>query len=161
MMNVGLPNQSVKRTGMSRSAQCQMLRQRRLIPVAHLGRWWSRDRLMTRSSPRKVLWLAVLGTGCLVFLLLLLPAKPQPRALDFRVAGRPQMTNGAMLISFVLSNGTSRPLNIVDDAAGNPFLVLDAGTGGSPPGSGDGNISTMPDRNTERLKETPTKGSSQ
>src|SRR2546430_6040484 len=56
----------------------------------------SRDRLMTRSSPRKVLWLAILGTGCLDFLLLLLPAKPQPRTLDFRLAGPPLMTNGAM-----------------------------------------------------------------
>ena len=33
------PNQSVERTGMSRSAQCQSQRQRRLIPVAHLWRW--------------------------------------------------------------------------------------------------------------------------
>jgi len=33
-----LPNQSVERTGMSRSAQCEFQRHRRLIPVAHLGR---------------------------------------------------------------------------------------------------------------------------
>lgn len=97
----------------------------------------SRDRLMTLTSPRKILWLAVVGTGCLVFLLLVLPTKPQPRSLDLLIAGRPQVTNGVMLISFVLSNGTSRSLNIVDDAAGNPFLVLDAGTGGEPPGSGN------------------------
>src|SRR5258707_5435167 len=32
------PNQSVERTGMSRSVQCQLQRQRRLIPVAHLYR---------------------------------------------------------------------------------------------------------------------------
>ena len=32
-------NQSVERTGMSRAAQCQFRRQRRLIPVAHLWRW--------------------------------------------------------------------------------------------------------------------------
>jgi hypothetical protein len=32
------PNQSVERTGMSRSAQCRLQRQWRLIPVAHLGR---------------------------------------------------------------------------------------------------------------------------
>jgi hypothetical protein len=30
--------ESVERTGMSRSAQCQLRRQWRLIPVAHLGR---------------------------------------------------------------------------------------------------------------------------
>jgi hypothetical protein len=45
------------------------------------------------------------------------------------------MTNGAMLISFVLSNGTSRALNIVDDAAGEPFLVLDDGTWSNMPGT--------------------------
>ena len=33
-----MPNQSVERTGMSRSAQRQFQRQRRLIPVAHLWR---------------------------------------------------------------------------------------------------------------------------
>ena len=32
------PNQSVERTGMSRSAQCRLQRPWRLIPVAHLGR---------------------------------------------------------------------------------------------------------------------------
>ena len=37
-MNLGWPNQSVERTGMSRLAQCQLQRQRRLIPVAHLDR---------------------------------------------------------------------------------------------------------------------------
>ncbi len=34
----GTPNQSVERTGMSRSAQRQLQRQWRLIPVAHLDR---------------------------------------------------------------------------------------------------------------------------
>jgi hypothetical protein len=90
---------------------------------------------MTLTSPRKIFWLAVVGTGCLVFLLLLLPAKPHPRSLDLLIAGRPQVTNSVMLISFVLSNGTSRALNIVDDAAGDPFLVLDAGTRGNMPGT--------------------------
>src|SRR6266550_4370344 len=37
-MDLGLPNQSVERTGMSRSAQFQLQRQWRLIPVAHLDR---------------------------------------------------------------------------------------------------------------------------
>ncbi len=37
-MNLGLPNQSVERTGMSRSVLPQLQRQGRLIPVAHLGR---------------------------------------------------------------------------------------------------------------------------
>jgi len=38
-MTFGLPNKSVERTGMSRSAQWQLQRQWRLIPVAHLGRY--------------------------------------------------------------------------------------------------------------------------
>ncbi len=37
-MDLGLPNQSVERTRMSRLAQCQLQRQRRLIPVAQLFR---------------------------------------------------------------------------------------------------------------------------
>ena len=110
---------------------------------------------MMFTSPRKILWLAVAGTGCLVFLLLLLPAKPQPRSLDLLIAGRPQVTNGVMLISFVLSNRTSRSLNIVDDAAGNPFLVLDAGTGGEPPGSGNLGLGLGVLANTLKLNLAP------
>jgi hypothetical protein len=45
------------------------------------------------------------------------------------------MTNGAMLISLVLSNGTSRSLNIVDESTGGPFVVLDAGTQSNMPGT--------------------------
>src|SRR6266545_4789152 len=37
-MDLGLPNQSVERTGMSRFGQCKFQRQWRLIPVAHLYR---------------------------------------------------------------------------------------------------------------------------
>ena len=92
---------------------------------------------MTPTFRWKVFWLAAAVVGCLVLVLLLLPAKPPPRTLDFRLVGQPQITNGTMLISFVLSNGTSRSLNVVDDTTGNPFLVLDAGTGGDPPGSGN------------------------
>lgn len=110
---------------------------------------------MMLTTPQKILWLAVAGPGCLVFLLLLLPAKPQPRSLDLLVAGRSQVTNGVMLISFVLSNGTSRSLNIVDDAAGNPFLVLDAGTGGEPPGSGNLGLGLGVLANTLKLNLAP------
>src|SRR5258706_206551 len=83
--------------------------------------------------PRKIIWLAL--AGGLVFLLLLLPTKPKPWTLDLRISGQPQITNGAVLISLVLSNGTSRSLNIVDDASGDPFVVLDAGTRGNVPGT--------------------------
>jgi hypothetical protein len=37
-MNLRLPNQSVERTGMSRSGKCQWQRLWRLLPVAHLDR---------------------------------------------------------------------------------------------------------------------------
>ncbi len=85
--------------------------------------------------PRRVLCTALAGAGCLALLLLVLPLKPRPGTLDLRIAGQPQMTNGAMLISIILSNGTSRSLNIVDDGAGSPFVVLDAGPAGNAPGT--------------------------
>jgi hypothetical protein len=85
--------------------------------------------------PRKVIWRAL--AGCLVLLLLLplLLPKPKPRKLDLRIVGQPGTTNGAMLISLILSNGTSRSLNIVDEASGGPFVVLDAGPQGNMPGT--------------------------
>ena len=62
----------------------------------------------------------------------------RPRSLGplgLRLTGRPQVTSNAMLITLVLSNGTSRSLNIVDDRAGGPFVVLDAGAEGNHPGT--------------------------
>jgi hypothetical protein len=85
---------------------------------------------MTRDSATKVLALAVIGFVCLTLLLVLLRPEQPAGFLDLRIADRPQMTNGAMSITLVLSNGTSRRLNIVDDTAGKPFFVLDDGTGG-------------------------------
>lgn len=40
-----------------------------------------------------------------------------------------------MLIGLLLSNGTSRSMNIVDDATGKPFWVLDAGANSNLPGT--------------------------
>lgn len=60
-----------------------------------------------------------------------------PVTLDLRLAGLRQVTNGVFLVSVVLSNGTRRTLNVVDDTAGNPLFFLDTGTGGWPPGSGN------------------------
>jgi len=108
---------------------------------------------MKLTSRRKVLWLTVTGAGGLVLVLLLWPARPQPRTLDLRIAGQPQMTNGAMLISIVLSNGTLRTLNIVDDGAGNPFVVLDAGVGQNPPGTIGLGLRVL--ANTLKLKLAP------
>ena len=83
---------------------------------------------MTLTSRQKVLWLAIAGVGPVVLVLLLCPAKPQqPLIPDLRISGPPQVTNGVMFVSILLSNGSSRTLNIVDDGAGNPFFVLDVG----------------------------------
>ena len=54
-MNLGLPNQSVERTGMSRSVLPQLQRQGRLIPVAHLGRSLRRDVASTTAERGLVL----------------------------------------------------------------------------------------------------------
>ncbi len=62
------------------------------------------------------------------------------------------MTNGVMLLSVVLSNGTSRTLNIVDDGAGNPFVVLDAGNSNVPGTIGTG-LSVL--ANTLKLNLAP------
>jgi|SRR5579862_583640 len=88
---------------------------------------------MTLTSRRKLLWLAVAAFAiCLLLVRLLSPGTQQPQPPDLRILGQPQMTNGVMLISIVLSNGTSSRLNIVDDRIGNPFMVLDAGRSNLP-----------------------------
>lgn len=89
---------------------------------------------MRPNSRRKLLWLAAAVAGCLFLVLLLRPARPEA-APELSIAGKPQMTNGALLISVVLSNGTSRSLNIVDDGLGHPFVGLDAGARSNMPGT--------------------------
>jgi len=82
---------------------------------------------MTRTFLRRSLFIAA-GTGLLLYIwfawCLAHEPQPAPRTIDLLILGRPQLTNGAMLVSVVLSNGTSRSLNVVDDTAGNPFLGL-------------------------------------
>lgn len=95
----------------------------------------SRNRIMPLTSQRKLLRLAVIGTGCLVLVLRLSLTNSQPQTPDLRIAGQPQTTNGTMFISIVLSNGSSRTLNIVDDGMGKPFMVLDADTRSNMPGT--------------------------
>ena len=65
--------------------------------------------------------------GLLSLIPLLLWSRPVPGKVDLRLAGVRQSTNGAWLITVVLSNGTSRTLNVVDDADGNPAFILDSG----------------------------------
>lgn len=87
---------------------------------------------MTLISRRNLLWLAAAGIGCLCLVLLLRPARPGADAPDLRITGQPQMTNGAMVITFVLSNGTSRTQNIVEDPAGNPFVLVETQSPNNP-----------------------------
>lgn len=90
---------------------------------------------MTPISRRKLLWLAVAAAAvCLILIRLLSSATPLPRAPDLRIAGQPQITNGTMPITYVLSNGTSRKLNIVDDSIGDPYVILEVDVGTNPPG---------------------------
>jgi hypothetical protein len=83
---------------------------------------------MNLISRRKFVLLAIIAAGCLVLVLRLLLITPETSTPDLRIAGKPQMINGAMLITLVLSNGTSRNLNIIDDGMGKPFMVLNADT---------------------------------
>jgi hypothetical protein len=83
-----------------------------------------------KPNQTKVLCFLAVGCVCVIFLSLLpilLSPEPPAGSFDLRIADTPQITNGAMLITLVLSNGTSRRFNIVDDTAGKPFFVLDDG----------------------------------
>ena len=62
------PNQSVERTGTSRSAQCELQCQRRLIPVAHLG----------RSAPQAMKSFALIVLAMFSFRALSLASEPLP-----------------------------------------------------------------------------------
>lgn len=85
---------------------------------------------MKLSSRRRIVWLALAAAGCLAVVLVLLE-KPdrRPPPPDLLIIGQPQMTNGAMPITIVLSNGTPNTLEITDDGAGFPVVVVDDGTG--------------------------------
>lgn len=93
--------------------------------------------MLSTFSQRAKLTTAAVVTCLLLTLVALRPWPSQvPVTLDLRLAGLRQVTNGVFLVSIVLSNGTSRTLNVVDDTAGNPLFLLDAGTGGASPGNG-------------------------
>jgi len=70
----------------------------------------------------------LLGAG-LLFLLALLVVWPNRLAakVDLRLAGTRQSSNGVLLVTVILTNGTPQTLNVVDDADGNPAFVLDTG----------------------------------
>ena len=53
--------------------------------------------------------------------------RPVMGTVDLMLTGIRQSTNGAFLITVVLTNGTSRTFNVVDDANGNPAFILVTG----------------------------------
>ena len=71
---------------------------------------------------------ATVAVGALLtFALLLAPPHGVPGKVELKLAGFSQTSNGVLLVSVILTNGTARALNVVDDADGNPGFVLDAG----------------------------------
>lgn len=79
------------------------------------------------SFCRRRILATVVVVGLLLMALLLLWPRPVPGKVDLRLTGVRQTTNGDLLISVLLSNGTLRTLNVVDDADGNPAFILDSG----------------------------------
>ena len=79
---------------------------------------------------RRLKFLAVLvGGGLFIFLaLVLVQPRTVTKTMDLRVAGTSQPSNGILLVTVTLRNGTSRYLNVVDDASGNPAFLLDTGS---------------------------------
>jgi hypothetical protein len=84
--------------------------------------------LTTLFSVRKRFSLALVIIGLLLFLaVLLLWPRRAPGTVDLMLAGVRQSTNAAWLITVVLTNGTLRTFNVVDDSDGNPAFILDSG----------------------------------
>lgn len=105
----------------------------------------------------KTLFIATI-TVCIILLLLLCfvlrPAQVS-RALEVRIADTPEFSNGVFVASVVLSNGTPQSLNIIDDTAGKPLFVLDAGVDYYPAGSRAHGGWLAPAANTLKLNLPP------
>jgi hypothetical protein len=84
---------------------------------------------------RRPLVICLVLVGCPLFLLILFIMKSDPPIPDLWITSPPQATNGGLLISLMISNRSSRALNIVDDASGNPCIVLDQGPAANVPGT--------------------------
>jgi hypothetical protein len=95
---------------------------------------------LIRSRRGKLVAAAV--AGCLVFSGALFFAWPRgvPRFLDIQVTALHQASSGALCLSVVLSNGTLRTLNVVDDSTGKPAFILDERGG---PRGHDHNVGTV------------------
>ncbi len=62
-----------------------------------------------------------------ILALLVLSLRQLPGAVDLHLAGVRQLTNGVLLVTVVLTNGSPRTFNVVDDSAGKPAFILDNG----------------------------------
>jgi hypothetical protein len=82
---------------------------------------------LTTTWAKRLLIGAVIIALLAVLALLLLSVRPLPGAVDLKLAGVRQATNGALLVTVVLTNSTPRTFNVVDDTAGNPAFIVDSG----------------------------------
>jgi hypothetical protein len=75
---------------------------------------------------RKISYIAA-AAACLLlgFIFYALSPPSASRTLQLQIAGPPRLTNGVLIVTVVLSNETTRALNIIDDTAGNPNFILD------------------------------------
>jgi hypothetical protein len=65
---------------------------------------------------------------CLLFLAFqLIRPHSIPGEVQLQLSAVRRSTNGAVFVTVVLTNGTLRTMNIVDDADGNPAYILDSG----------------------------------
>jgi hypothetical protein len=89
------------------------------------------DEPSTSSMSRSAKFLvAVVGGGLVISLVLALAwPKRAPGKLGVHLAGTPQSSNGVLLVTVVLTNGTPRVLNVVDDSCGKPAFILDERSG--------------------------------
>jgi hypothetical protein len=71
--------------------------------------------------------LATMVGGALVISLALALGWPRrvPGKLGVQLASTRQLSNGVLLVTVVLTNGTPRALNVVDDSRGKPAFILD------------------------------------
>src|SRR5882672_830491 len=78
-----------------------------------------------KSLLRKGRWIAALALCLLLILVLLARQHARPRGIDMLLLGSHQSSNGVVIYTVVLSNGTQRSQNIVNTTDGNPRFIFD------------------------------------
>ncbi len=107
-------------------------------------------------SPTLARKTAAAVVACVLLSLVALLLWPRPvGTIGVRLAGLRQVSNSVWLVTVVLTNGTPHTFNVVDDTAGKPLFLLDAGTGGWPPGSGNYGLSLGYMANQHRVNLAP------